>query len=528
MKKILLALLSGVLLALGWPTYGFPFILFIAFVPLLIAEYNIRNFSRAFKRTQLFLLSYLTFFIWNAITTYWIAFSDFGGAMVAILANSLFMSIIIMIYYYIARRTTQIRALAFFLTLWIAFEKFHLSWEISWPWLTLGNAFSQYNECIQWYEYTGVFGGSFWILITNVTLFYSYISVKDKELKKIIPKALLKGGVLISVPILVSLAIYYTYTESKETVNVVLLQPNTDPYTEKYTTKNKDAIRSLFNLAVKKTNDSTDFLIAPETVLADNDGLDIDKFVFSSEQSETKIFLNKYPNLNYLFGAEFYSIHKDERTITSTSNKYKDGVWVNSYNSAVLMNLDNNAQIYHKSKFVPGIENFPYKSIFNPFLGNIMINMGGSVGVKTPQEERTAFTTNSKYKVAPIICYESIYGEYVTGFVKNGANFLAIITNDGWWKDTQGHKQHLSYARLRAIENRKSIARSANTGTSAFINEKGDITSIIPYNTKNALSSKISVNTKKTLYVHFGDYIAYICIFFATALFLSIGFKRKK
>ena len=77
-------------------------------------------------------------------------------------------------------------------------------------------------------------------------------------------------------------------------------------------------------------------------------------------------------------------------------------------------------------------------------------------------------------KVAPVICYESIYGDYVSDYVGDGAQWLAVVTNDAWWRNTAGHKQHFSYAKLRAIEQRKWVGRAANTGISGFINPVGE------------------------------------------------------
>ena len=110
----------------------------------------------------------------------------------------------------------------------------------------------------------------------------------------------------------------------------------------------------------------------------------------------------------------------------------------------------------------------------------------------------------------------------------NGADFLAIVTNDAWWNNTQGHKQHLSYARLRAIETRRDIARSANTGISAFINAKGEITKSLVYDTQGALAGSVTLNEKQTFYVLAGDYIARIAIFIALFVFLITFFRRKK
>ena len=130
-------------------------------------------------------------------------------------------------------------------------------------------------------------------------------------------------------------------------------------------------------------------------------------------------------------------------------------------------------QLYHKSKLVVGVENMPFTHLFKP-IEKLAINLGGTVGTIGTSKERTVFVRERDHlKVAAVICFESIFGEFCTKFVRNGAQLFFIITNDGWWKDTPGHKQHMAYARLRTIECRRSIARSANTGISAFINQRG-------------------------------------------------------
>ena len=118
MKNILLAILSGLLLAFGWPVNGFPLLLFFGFAPLLLAEFNIRNSEAKFIKWKVFGVSYLAFFIWNLLTTYWIYFSTpFGGAF-AILANSLLMSIVFLIYHIVAKRTGFRASASFFISFW--------------------------------------------------------------------------------------------------------------------------------------------------------------------------------------------------------------------------------------------------------------------------------------------------------------------------------------------------------------------------------------------------------------------------
>jgi len=150
--------------------------------------------------------------------------------------------------------------------------------------------------------------------------------------------------------------------------------------------------------------------------------------------------------------------------------------------------------------------------------------------MKTTQEDREVLWLNKNTGTAPIICYESVYGEYVTGYVDNGAKFLSIITNDAWWGDTEGHRQHLSYAKLRAVENRRFVARSANTGISAIINSRGDIVKSLGYEKRGAIVGQVGIQNEKTFYVKYGDYIPRIAQFLALFIFLFsvVKFKRKR
>ena len=133
-------------------------------------------------------------------------------------------------------------------------------------------------------------------------------------------------------------------------------------------------------------------------------------------------------------------------------------------------------QFYHKSKLVPGTEQLPFVTVL-PFLERLAISLDENSASGTLGKNATAKALGvSNSKVAPIICYESIYGDYVSEYVKDGASWLAVITNDAWWNNTPGHKQHFSYAKLRAIEQRKWVVRSANTGISGFIDPLGNST----------------------------------------------------
>jgi len=157
----------------------------------------------------------------------------------------------------------------------------------------------------------------------------------------------------------------------------------------------------------------------------------------------------------------------------------------------------------------------------------LSINLGGTSGGLGYSEHPAVFKApNGSSVIAPIICYESIYGEYVTEYSRKGANLFAIITNDGWWGDTPGYKQHLAYASLRAIENRKSIVRSANTGISAIINEKGEILASTDWWEEDVISAKVKLNSTLTFYAKYGDYIGRIASLLAV-LMLVLTMVRK-
>lgn len=527
MKLIILALLTGVLLALGWPTYGFPGLLFIGFVPLLLAEFQLR--TKGGKKTgQVFLLSYLAFFTWNIITTNWLYFSTPFGMWFAVLANTLLMSLVFLGYHIIAKRVNFLASSTFLITLWICFEKLHLNWEFSWPWLNLGNGFSSFTSWIQWYEYTGTFGGTLWVLLVNLSIFkFALLYIQHKD-KGIIYRGILKNLLLIFIPIGISFIIKNAYTIDKSNqLEAVILQPNIDPYKEKYNTNDKKVGELLVNLAEKKVTDKTEIVVAPETVFAD--GTRIGEFNFSDASFYSNKLITKYQKLNFLGGVSFLKWIKNKNETNPQSNFYKKGLWYNDYNSAFLLNQEQqNPQFYHKSKLVVGVENFPYQSTLKPILGDVMIDLGGTVAMKTTQTDREVFQLTTNQNVAPIICYESVYGEYVTGYVKNKADFLAIITNDAWWGDTQGHQQHLSYARLRAIETRRDVVRSANTGISAIINQKGDITQSLGYEKRGSLKGTINLSKKQTFYVRFGDYIARVAQFLSLFIFLFAVAKSRK
>lgn len=523
--------LSGLLFASSWPSYGFPGLIFVAFVPMLWSIESILSDSKKRKSLRIFLYTYWAVFIWNFITTYWLMYASQVGGWFAVLVNSLLMSILVQLYVVVRKRTSLTRSLIFLAALWMAFEKFHLNWDFSWPWLNLGHVFAHYPKWIQWYEYTGSFGGSLWVWWVNITLFL-ILSKGIKNHKNNRLRAALYPALIIALPLVSSFALYYSYIEEENPVNVVVLQPNIDPYKEKYLITNETVFKHLYDQSKEKINQKTDFWIAPETVFAK--GTRLTQLEQSYISKGFKALTDEYSNLNILTGISLYEVYDHPVDATSTLNTQRlmggDTIWFNDFNSAYFLNQSmDKPLLYNKSKLVVGVETLPYPRLFKLIMGDYMINLGGTMAVKKTQDTRDVFeSANGLHKIAPIICYESVYGEFVTGYVRNGADFLAIITNDAWWENTEGHRQHLQYARLRAIETRRSIARSANTGISAIINQRGDIEQSLRYNSGGAIEATLQANNKITFYTRYGDYIARLAVFASALIFLVSVFGKRK
>ncbi len=406
----------------------------------------------------------------------------------------------------------------FLICFWILFEKMHLEWELSWPWLNLGNGFSNRIEWIQWYEYTGVLGGTIWIWIVNIGIINSIIEYKQNNNLISLYRNLFINISIIFCMIFISNIIYFNCKKIKndKCIETLILQPNIDSYNQKYKLSNKELIikfKKLMNIDFLK---KSMLIVAPETSFPGNENKTITNNLKKNEIISNFInyFKIKSPYTTFIVGLELLTIYNNKnKSETSKPFLKKNNLWIDVFNSVVqIRSTDKNLLYHHKSKLVPAVESFPYKKILYPIIGNILLNFGGGVIELGKQNNSFVFNNyDSKINIAPIICYESVFGEYVSKFFKKNANIMVVITNDGWWGNSQGCKQHLYYARLRAIENRKYIARSANTGISCFIDYTGNIISKIDYGKEGILKNKIYSNSKKTFYTKHGDFLYRIC-----------------
>lgn len=530
MKKyhlVLLSVVSGIILSAAWPARGFPLLLMIGFVPLLWVEDHVlrKQQQGEYHNATVFFTTYPGFFVWNLLTTWWIWHSTAIGAILAIGLNSFFMTLVFLLFHITRRTFTD--AFPGYLSLlayWISFEYIHNHWEISWPWLHLGNGFAAFPKWIQWYEYTGIFGGTLWVLVANILLFMIL-----RLHRPLLPLFKWRGGqgvryivllLWILVPILISLFIYRNYEEKSWPVDVVVVQPNLDPYSEQYGLGVDSVLNRTLVLAEGLAGSETDFIVCPESSLQERP-------LFESELTYSKSYyhLNKYlmdhPDRYFMIGASTYKMFQSSEPLTHTARKFGDAdIYYDAYNTAILMEPEGTYQLYHKSKLTPGVEIMPYARYLG-FIENLAIDLGGTVGSLGTDKERTPYDIPSKgVKIAPVICYESAYGEFCARYIRNGANLIFVITNDGWWGNSPGHRQHLTFSSLRAIETRRAVARSANTGISAFISQRGDVQQPTHYWVETAIRQTIHANDELTFYARYGDYIARIAGFISALLLL--------
>ncbi len=528
---ILISLAGGLILSAAWPVRGIPVLLFIGFIPFIFIEDYIQQHSDGFRRASVFWYVYPGLLLWNVLTTWWIWNSTEAGSIAAFLLNTLMMSATFQFYHFTRKNMPVQQGHFMLIFFWITFEYFHHNWDGTWPWLSLGNGFAAWHKWVQWYEYTGMFGGTLWILLVNI-LFYK--GIRNIIEKKIIPGIVVPFTIallLIILPIILSYCIYNRYTEMSWPVDVVVVQPNVDPWSEEFTIPPQELLQRNLDLAKQKMDSSVDFAVSPESAIQERiweNNLDISKSL-----ATLRVFISGYPQGGYIIGASTYREYFPGETPSATARKFIDADhYYDAYNTAFYIDPEGHLAIHHKSKLTPGVEKMPFARYLK-WMDGLAVNLGGTVGSLGVDPERTVFERKRDgLKIAPVICYESVYGEYMAQYIRKGANLIFVITNDGWWGNSPGHRQHFTFSKLRAIETRRSIARSANTGISAFIDQRGDAFQVTDYWVPAVIRQKINANDEITFYVRYGDYIARISSFVALFLMLiAIAYKimhRKK
>jgi len=522
-----LVLLFAVMMSVPYLIPQMGLVALFGFIPLLCMD----RIADMLGKKRVWIYHYSAFVLWNTFTTFWVCNATVGGGIFAILANSLQMSTIFALFRLSKKQFSGSLPYIFLALGWIAWERFYFDAEISWPWLVLGNSFARTTWAVQWYEMTGALGGSLWIWACNLGLFGLMTALSDGRWNCWNPKAKaasVSGYVLLLiVPVFISAGIGKKYDDamaSGEQLPVMIVQPNIDPY-NKFEAMSQDQqnaiLEAQMDKALRKRTDSLPMLIvAPETFTG---GVICGEYNRSATWRRFTTFLKKYPGVNMLFGASTYDYIASPEAPSHTARKVRDGVWVESHNSALMIDGTARTEIFHKSKLVVAVEQTPYPAVFckiDDLLGGVM---GRCVGQDEISLLHVRDAINGEnIPVGCAVCYESVYGEYYTGYVLKGARAMTIITNDAWWGNTPGYRQHLSYASLRAIETRRAIARCANTGISAIISPSGEIIQPTPWWEPAVIERSIPLRDDITFFVAHGDITGRVCSFIFTLLMLAL------
>jgi apolipoprotein N-acyltransferase len=520
-KPLFWSILGALLLFAGWPSSPLFPLLFVGMACFLMAA-NLMILQKA-SSWKYFGVLFLGLLTWNITATWWIYHATLGGMIMAVVGNSILMSIPFVMMKLAHQVKIPKLALLSFVLSWLCYEYIHHNWSLTWPWLTLGNGLAKFPILIQWYEYTGTAGGSLWILLINAIIFSCIININKTKI--------ILGAATIVLPVLVSLMIYKNRSGllemNKRNSEVVVLQPNLNTYTQKSRSGEnfmpyEEQLQMMIEASKTQVSTTTEFLVWPETAISGSNRES--QFKNDDIYKELKLFLSAYPKLTLIAGFDSYEICEDQNNPSEFASYHENVGYYEPYNTALMMNKDS-VSFYHKSKFVPGAEQIPFPWLIEP----IELILGGvGFGQFVGQAEQISFSNKDGIKVVPSICYESIFGEHTGKFVQNGAELIFVVTNDDWWHDTEGHRQHFDYARLRAIETRLSVARSANTGFSGFIDALGNVSQKTDYRENACIKRNLDLELihDKTFYVNHGDYLGKTASYIMALLLLSFLVKR--
>ena len=517
LHRLLLVLLSVALLSIGW-LGGTGITLLVALVPLLIISENLSDSTHDWWRMCGW--GALTFLLWSAATIWWVWIATPIGPITAAIFGTFYNLCALMTYHYTSKRAPRALAYTLLASIWLATEFVYYSADVmTFPWLLLGHGFSGDVWAVQWYEYTGIFGGSLWGLASNTAVF--------EILRTRTTTARVRAAMIVLIPIVVSLVLLFSYTPSERTTQISVIQPNVPCYEDERITMGKmDPTQDVMDLMADVPATSS-FVLMPESALAylprigsvEERNLHYYAPLLRDIQGES------HPDTKLIAGASTTVRYGDTKA-TDTAHYYDGYGWYDQYNSALLINSNGETEnIYHKGKLVIGVEAVPMKSLFDTF----EVDLGGVSGQLGWGKEHTLFS-NDGVMIGPAICYEGLYGGYFLGFARQGAEVMALISNDGWWGNTPGHKRLFDFCRLRAIETRRAIARSANTGISGFISPTGKtIGERLTCEEEGVLTAEVELRSEKTIYTLYGDWIARIASYVAVlAIMYYVAYRIRK
>ncbi|MEO5930877.1 MAG: apolipoprotein N-acyltransferase [Candidatus Kapaibacterium sp.] len=534
-----LLVLSGLLLGVAYPPNPVGLLGSIGLVPLLIA------IDRAKSYKQLFRWSYSSLLIFSALSSYWVgswqARADpflMISCVLLIIIHPFFFIVPLFFYRAVRLRTSRLFALAFLPFLWCGGEYLHALSDASYPWLTLGNTQTYNLYFIQFIEFTGVWGLSFLLLVQNSVVAAMVFALGDPPADQ---SRIFKVGAVVLALTLVPPFLYgfYVLGEAKghipgKGLTVTVVQPNVDPW-DKWNSNGEGEDQIARNAGISERSlkeHPTQMFLWSETAIP----YPVSQPGFEARRDELRRAIDSL-GVPVLTGFPDYMEYPDKATAPPSSHVIvrpngtggTDTIRFDNFNSAGLFlpGIGLKDAAYHKMQLVPFGERIPFIDNF-PSLMN-MLSWGVGISTWGKGERITTFAVPVNGGVAhaaSVVCFESVYPNVVRKFVDSGANFLTIITNDGWYQGTPGPRQHERFAIMRAIETRRAIARSANTGISCFVSPYGIISDETEEGIPTTITATIELRDDLTLYVRWGDWWPKLCLVIAAGMFITALVRR--
>jgi apolipoprotein N-acyltransferase len=530
--KLFLALISGVGLGLAFPPFQAGILAAFSFVPFFILFEKINTYRQALK------FSYITFFILCIFTSYWIgAYNIAKQAYLTLVGTAfiiifpIFFCLTALIWFFFISLFGFKKSVYFFPLIWISTEYLVTRTNLVFPWQSLAYTQTYDLAVLQIVSFTGVHGISLWLLSVNVLIYLLFSKCVSKEWKYFSVKTIV---LVLSIVTLYFLPKFYGYTvlgnqnknlpDVNKDINVGIVQPNIDPY-EKWLGNVEKQLAVLQRLTDDAAKAKSELIIWPETavpayiLLPDNDA------IFRTIRQQVDSL-----KINLLTGMTDWIYYNDIKMAPTSSKWMKDGRRYDIYNSGMMLQPDKKQiQKYAKIILVPFAERVPWAeelSFLN--LDAIRWNFGAAgFGVGNDTTVFKFYSARSDtVKFSTLICYESLFPEFVAEFVRRGAQFLVVITNDSWWGNTSGVYQHEQYDILRAVENRRWVVRCANGGISCFIDPYGKIHEMSNFGVDVALVKNIKPLSELTFYSSYKDLIGKTCVVMTVVLLFVGGIKK--
>ncbi|MCE2439150.1 MAG: apolipoprotein N-acyltransferase [Candidatus Latescibacteria bacterium] len=484
---VLFPAVSGLVLGAAFPPLPLGFLSYVALIPLLVSAQRLRGraaFGAGFAHGIFF----------YGATLYWIGWITPPGMAGAAIYMSLFRGLFLWTFARVVRRY-GIAGMWSAPFLWVGFEYFNALGDMGFPWVVLGNSQTAYLWLIQYAEVTGVYGVSFWIVLVNLSVLMLWRNRARRRVWAVALAALFTGPAANGY-----LALKNDPDEHAVPVGVV--QPDMPPVAKEYRGFDYN-FGKLKPMTAEAAGLGARLVVWPETAVGYLEGE-----LYRHHRERVQAMVDSLGI--YVFTGAYRLEVGDPVKVFNSSFLFAPGEGISGY--------------YDKTRLVPFGERAPFPEIL-PFLRKIRFTGGGFVGGNWDSGETRTVFNGPDARFSALICYDSVFPGFVRSFVDLGAEFLVIITNDGWFGKSSGPFQHAEAAVFRAIENRRAVVRCANTGVSTFIDAYGRKSGTTGIFHPAVLTQGVAPRTAKTFYTRYGDLFAQLCLILGAVL-VFLAFRR--